>query len=395
MKLLVVCQYYYPEPFRIHDICETLVKKGHEVTVLTGVPNYPEGVVPEEYRHGKKRDEVINGVRVIRNKQIARGSGAVRRFLNYFSFAKLAKSTAKKLGGDFDAVFVNQLSPVMMAEPACAWAKKYKKPMMLYCLDLWPASLAAGGIGENSPIHKLFRGISRKLYAKADRVLVTSAMFGDYFKNYLGLDIDVGYMPQYAEGLFETKADPVSSSYKHNLVFAGNVGEMQSVDTIIKAASLLCDMPDVGFHIVGDGSALASLRQLHEKIGGNVVFHGRKPVEDMPSYYAMADAMLVTMKSDPVINLTLPGKVQSYMAAGKPIIGAVAGESALVIERSGCGMCCPPDDAQKLAQTIRSFFSADDHSEMASKSKKYYDRHFSKERFFETLENELCALINK
>lgn len=395
MKLLVVCQYYYPEPFRIADLCETLVAKGHEVTVLTGIPNYPEGVVPEEYRGGKRRDEMINGVHVIRNFQIARGNGTIKRILNYFSFAKLAKGKAKKLGGDFDAVFVNQLSPVMMAEPAIAWAKKYKKPMLLYCLDLWPASLAAGGIGEGSPVYKLFGSISKKIYSSADRVLVTSAMFEDYFRDDLGLDLDVGYMPQYAEGLFDEKAEPKESEYKYNLVFAGNIGDVQSVDTIVRAAAKLSDISDLCFHIVGEGSALASLRQLHGEIGGNVIFHGRRPVEEMPEYYAMADALLVTMKSDPVLNLTLPGKVQSYMAAGRPVIGAVAGETAKVIAKSGCGLCCEPDDPEKLAQTVRDFIADTERENMGRLGREYYERHFSKERFFQTLESELCALINK
>ena len=147
MKILVVCQYYYPEPFRISDICETLVEKGHEVTVLTGLPNYPEGRVLDEYRYGKKRNEVINGVKVIRSFEIGRGSNKLKLFLNYFSFTVSASlKTFFLMKEKFDVVLVNQLSPVMMGIPAMVYKKKHKKKILFYCLDLWPDSLAAGGL---------------------------------------------------------------------------------------------------------------------------------------------------------------------------------------------------------------------------------------------------------
>lgn len=159
MKILVVCQYYYPEPFRHPDICEELIKRGHEVTVVTGLPNYPMGEIYEGYRNGKKRDEVRNGVKIHRCFTIGRRHGVLFRFLNYYSYAFSSARYVKRLSGEFDVVFVNQLSPVMMANAAFAYKKRYGTKVVLYCLDLWPESLVAGGIKRGSLVYNIFRAL--------------------------------------------------------------------------------------------------------------------------------------------------------------------------------------------------------------------------------------------
>lgn len=401
MKILVVCQYYYPEPFRITDICESLVKRGHHVTVLTGLPNYPEGYVPEEYRHGKKRLEMINGVRVIRCSEIGRGKSKYRLFLNYISYAISATIKALFLKEDFDVIFVNQLSPVMMGIPAIAYKRRHHKKMVLYCLDLWPDSLAAGGIKENSLIYRFFYKISRWVYNSADIILVTSSMFKDYFKNILCIsDINIINLPQYAEDIFILNNDNqpndvlhFDNKQKYNFVFAGNIGDLQSVDTIIKAAYELKMRSDIIFHIVGDGSKLNSCKQLAVELKlPNVIFYGRRPIEEMPEFYQMADAMLVTLKDNKTISYTLPGKVQSYMAAGKPIIGAINGEANYVIRQSGCGMCCDAEDYEGLAHLILEFCCSDKKEDMSIKAKKYYLENYSKDKFISKLEHILTNL---
>ena len=152
MKILVICQYYWPEPFRITDICEALVERGHEVTVVTGTPNYPMGEIYPGYENGKKCDEVIHGVTVHRCEILPRKTGTVNRLKNYFSFPIASKRYVKTLVDDFDVVFVNQLSPVMMAEAGIWYKKRHGKKMVLYCLDLWPESLCIGGVRRNSII---------------------------------------------------------------------------------------------------------------------------------------------------------------------------------------------------------------------------------------------------
>jgi glycosyltransferase involved in cell wall biosynthesis len=393
VKILVVCQYYYPEPFRISDICETLVQKGHDVTVLTGLPNYPEGRVLDEYRQGKKRNETLNGVKVIRNFEIGRGNGHLKLFLNYFSFALSASIQALIMKEEFDIVFVNQLSPVMMGIPAMVYKRKHHKVILLYCLDLWPDSLAAGGIKEGSVIYKLFFKISKWIYNAADMILVTSSMFKDYFERTLGMTTDnIKHLPQYAEDLFAQCMD-VPRNDTLNFVFAGNIGDMQSVETIIRAANELREYSNIAFHIVGDGSKSDECKQLVDSLGlANVKFYGRRPVGDMPHFYGLADAMLITLKDNKTMSYTLPGKVQSYMAAGKPVIGSINGETSRVIEESGCGLCCAAEDYKGLANLILQFCNSDKKEQMAANAQRFYFENYSKERFMAGLEDALIKL---
>lgn len=386
MKILVICQYYYPEPFRHPDICEELVKRGHKVKVVTGLPNYPMGEIYDGFKNGERRDEVINGVEVHRCYTIGRKQGILHRFLNYYSYAFSSAHYVKKIKEEFDVVFVNQLSPVMMAKAAISYKKKYKKPIVLYCLDLWPESLVAGGIGRNSIIYKFFHKVSEKIYKRADKILVTSRMFSDYFKNEFKI-IGVEHLPQYAEAIFTPEQCGKNEDSYIDLMIAGNIGTAQSVETIIKAAKKLEDISNLRWHIVGDGTELEKLKQLANGMK-QVIFHGRKPLEEMPKYYAMADAMIVTMQKDPVLSLTLPGKVQTYMAAGKPIIGAIDGETSLVINEAKCGLCGNAEDDETLADNVRNFIMMDKQL-LGKNARKYYDEHFQKEKFIDKLEKSL------
>ena len=187
MKILAVCQYYTPEPVRFPDFCEELVRRGHSVTVLSGVPNYPMGVTYPGFEHRQNRTQDLGGVRVLRCATVPRGTRAGGRLLNYFSFPLSSWLRAGRIQGDFDVVFVNQQSPVMMAWPAIRYARKHRKPVLMYCMDLWPDSLRAGGMSESSPVYLLFRRISRKIYRSMDRILVTSRSFTDYLTGSFGI----------------------------------------------------------------------------------------------------------------------------------------------------------------------------------------------------------------
>lgn len=386
MKILVVCQYYYPEPFRVNDICEEMVKRGHEVTVVTGEPNYPEGQIYKGYEDHQKSDEVINGVKVHRCPIIPRKTGTLYRLLNYFSYPHEAKKYIKKLNG-FDVIFVNQLSPVMMAEPAIAYKKKHGTPVVMYCLDLWPESLVAGGVSRGSAIYKVFHGISKKIYRSVDRIFVTSRMFRGYLEEQFGVeDETIEYLPQYAEGLFE-KLPYKESGETVDLVFAGNIGAVQSVETIVKAAEKLQDQP-VHFHIVGSGTDLERLQELAKELR-NVKFYGRRPLEEMPEFYAKADAMLVTLQADPVLSLTLPGKVQSYMAVGKPIIGAIDGETAEVIRAAQCGYCGKAEDVDELVKNVCRFMDDEYKEQLGQNARDFYEKYFARQNYMDKLEREL------
>lgn len=393
-KILVICQYYKPEPFRISDICEEMVRRGHEIQVVTGYPNYPEGILYEGYGKGKRVDEVINGVRVHRCFTVPRASGTARRMMNYYSY--VVSSIAYVLSGKcvaadgkpFDVVFCNQLSPVLMAKAAIAYKKKYKVPIVMYCLDLWPESLIAGGVQKKSYIYKYFHHVSKKIYRQMDKIFITSRMFSDYLSHEFGIRSNkIQYLPQYAESIFE-QISTKEETGTFDFMFAGNIGAIQSVEIVIKAAEILQDKP-VRFHIVGGGTDLKRLQNIAKGLD-NIVFYGRRPLDEMSDFYAKADAMIVTLMDDPVLNLTLPGKVQSYMAAGKPIIGAIGGETADVILKARCGYCGKPDDVFEFSKNIIKFISeVTDRREMGYNARKFYEENFMKKKFMDKLEKEL------
>lgn len=391
MKILVICQYYYPEPFRISDICEELTKKGHEVMVITGLPNYPMGEIYNGYQKKIGVTEVINGVKVHRCYEIPRKNNILFRMLNYYSFMFSSTQYIKKMNEEYDRVFVYQLSPVMMAKAALKYKKKFNKKVVLYCLDLWPASLSMGGISKKSLLYKYFRKVSKDIYTKVDEILVTSKSFADYFVEVLDVK-DVKYLPQYAEEIFSPEECRKKDDGIIDLMFAGNVGVAQSVETIIYAANELKNNNSVRWHIVGDGSELEKMIHLATELKlKNIVFHGRKNIDEMPKMYSMADAMLVTMKADEFLSSTLPAKVQSYMAAGKPIIGAIDGETALVIQSAKCGLCGNAGDIQELVSNVRKFIDLDKVN-FEKNARKYYDEHFEKKLFMDKLEKELIRI---
>lgn len=392
-KILVICQYYKPEPFRISDICEEMVRRGHEVQVVTGYPNYPEGILYEGYGKNKHIDEVINGVKVHRCYTVPRHKGSIKRLMNYYSYVVsstkhvISKECVASDGKSFDIVFCNQLSPVMMAIAAIAYKKKYKIPVVMYCLDLWPESLIAGGITRKSIVYKYFHYVSKKIYRQMDKILITSRMFSGYLEEQFGIpDEKIEYLPQYAEGIFE-EIPARKEDGKFNFMFAGNIGSIQSVETVIKTAEILKEYPVI-FHIVGSGSDLERLQEIGKKMK-NVVFYGRRPIEEMPEFYAKADAMLVTLAADPILSLTLPGKVQSYMAVGKPIIGAIDGEARFVIEDAKCGFCGKSENAEELAENIKKFIKADNKIEMGRNARRYYEENFEEKLFMDKLESKL------
>lgn len=379
MKILVICQYYKPEPFRITDICESLVKEGHSVTVVTGTPNYPEGEIYPEYRHNAHKDDVINGVKVHRCWLIPRRQGALFLALNYYSFAFSSWWYLRDLHEDYDVVFVYQLSPVMMAKGGLMWAKRSNKKCVLYCLDLWPESLTVRGIKSGSFIYRIHYHISRRIYKKADQILVTTHNFIEYFDKVLRLgDKEISYLPQYAEALFENIPPVERHDGPYNFVYAGNIGDGQAIETVIEAARLLQKDKRIQIHMVGGGSALERCRRQAEGLT-NVTFYGRREVEEMPAFYTMADAMLVTLPANRVLD-TLPGRVQSYLAAGRAIVAAVGGETAEVIRDADCGMCAKAEDAEDLALKMREMVSKPEQFSIYGKNaKEYYNTNFRKE----------------
>lgn len=397
MKILVVCQYYYPEAFKVTEVAEELLKNGYEVTVLTGLPNYPVGIVPDEYKSGAHNDEFINGVHVIRCYERGRKKGAVNLALNYASFYFSAMKMIKKMSMEYDIVFSYQLSPVFMALPARWYKLKRHVPMFLYCCDLWPESLKIYVKNENNIVYKWVKNVSRKVYEAADMIGTQSDIFVDYIINTHNIPKDkIRYIPnfsneEYLSMDFSKKKDPQITDF----VFTGNVGVAQNLQGVITAFSKICSKNNARLHIVGGGAKLDEIKTLVKNTGieDKVFFYGQRPVEEMPKYYEMADACIVSLKADNAIGLTLPAKVQGYMAAGKPILGMINGSCNSIVNDAGCGICVRADDTEGFANALESFCNnREKHKEYGDNSRKYFIENFRKEIHIKAVIDEIERL---
>lgn len=397
MKILTFCQYYYPENFQITPICEQLVSDGHDVTVVTGLPNYPTGVIPEEYKKGH-RDEVINGVRVIRCHEIGRKKGALRLALNYFSYVHSSSRMVEKLSGDYDVIFVYQLSPVLMALPALKYKKKHNIPLFLYCCDIWPESMKVYVHSEKNIAFRWAKKISKKIYMSADKIACQSTSFLPYLMTTHNILPDkMIYIPAFADETYLTQ-DFTTEGDMVDFVFLGNLGIAQNLLSVLQAIEKIKEIPGFKVHFVGDGSMLSEMKSFvkEHKLDKVVSFYGRRPVEEMPKFYKLADACLVSLKADTQIGLTLPTKVQGYMAAGKPIIGMIDGSAQEVIIESGCGICVRANDVDALAAGMRDFIEhKDKYNDCGNTAREYFKNNFRKLIFIRKLEEEFERLVKR
>lgn len=397
MKLLVVCQYYYPENFQVTPVCEQLARDGYDVTVLTGLPNYPTGVVPPEYRTGH-RDEVINGVHVIRCREIGRKKGLPFLVLNYLSYCFSSTLMANKLPTDFDAVLVYQLSPVFMALAGQKYARKRGVPLCIYCCDIWPESLKVYIKSERNPLFRVVKYLSKRLYQSAQRIICQSPSFIPYFREEHGIPKErLSYIPAFADETYLSQ-DFTPRDRCVDFVFMGNLGIAQNLEAVLDAITRIQDVRGFKVHFVGDGSCLNQMKKDVKERGleNIVVFYGRRPVEDMPEFYCLADACLISLKADSRIGLTLPTKLQGYMAAGKPVLGMIDGSAREVIEKSGCGMCVSADDVAGFADVMRTFIlNPEKFQACGEKGRQYFRENFGKAVCMRKLEEEINRLGDK
>lgn len=389
MKILIVSQYYYPEQFLINEIAPELVKNGNEVTVITGLPNYPSGVIDREYRNFQKRHEVIDGVKVIRCPIIARGKSTIRLALNYISFVVTGAMKVLFLANDYDVVFCYELSPVTQALPGILYSYLYKKKLILYCLDIFPESIIAS-VGSCGVIYSAVHSISKFIYNSCDKILVTSKPFIDYLVDVNSVDREkLEYLPQHANSKMLEMDLRNSDKGINNFMFAGNMGMAQVLDVIVNAVEILKYRKDFLVHMVGDGSKLSETKKLVQDkgLGDFFVFYGHVPSNQMSEYYKKADCLLVTLRGNNRVGDTLPGKVQMYMTTGKPIIGAMNGAGYEVINESGCGKCAKAGDYEGLAKYMEEFITNPlIYEKCGEKGKAYYCANFTFEKYIEKLE---------
>lgn len=403
MRLLIVSQYFWPENFRVNDLANEFVHRGHDVTVLTGFPNYPNGKVFKEFLSDSAAFSFFKNVRIARVPLIPRGKGSIRLLLNYLSFAISACIFGpwRLRGQKFDVVLTCQLSPVTVGLPGAllAWIKG--APMAMWVLDLWPDTLKAIGIVKAPWVLAAVSKLTSFIYKRCDLILAQSKGFIPKIENLAGLDIPVVYFPSWAENVFN-KGDVIPAPEvpdqdgSFSVMFAGNIGEAQDFECILSAAMLLKSYGYIRWLIVGDGrmsdwvAAQVALRGLDN----HVFLLGRYPLERMPDFYARADVMLVTLADQEIFAMTIPGKVQSYLAAGMPVIAALNGEGAAVIRLAKAGFTCPAGDSVELAALVRkmSQLPESERQAMGRNGLKFSQHEFDRKMIVDLAEKYLSGL---
>lgn len=400
MKILVVTSCFYPDIYASNEIVRKLVERGHKVTILTGLPDYTTSEIPPEYRHGQNRHQNYHGADVYRVPTIARRHGPIWRSLNYLSFAVSGSWAARHSDWDeFDVIYVWEVSPVTQIFPAAALKKRFHKPLYVYCMDIWPECVKAMGFREGTPAYGMIHRISRKAYGCSDHIAVSSMPFFDYLEKIDHYDRKkMSYLPQYGPQEMLLGDYQKAPDGQVDFLFIGNVGKAQKLEVLLQALAQLKTDVKYSVHIVGGGSDLPHCRKLAEelKLGDKVHFYGPVPFKETMEYYRRADACVFTLDGSNRIGDTLPGKVQTYMAAGKPIIAACNGAGKQVIEESGCGLCAPAGDSGQLAACIKEYL---EHTERyiscGKQARDYFRSHFMEEDHFRQLERELQELIRE
>lgn len=405
MKILIVTQYYSPEQFQINEIAPELMKRGHEVTVLCGLPNYPKGIVFEGYSSAeglaqKERQYFEQtGVKVVHVSQTPRGNNPFSLIRNYISFARNSKKAVRQMDKDFDIVLGYQLSPITSMEAALEYKRLFGAPVVFYTLDIWPVSAEGMLKSKRNPLMIPVKRLSRRIYQSADRILVTSRPFMDYLHRANGIDDDrMAYLPQHAgDGMLDIDLTAEDNGIA-DFMFAGNLGKGQRLDVIVKAAQILGRRKDYKIHFVGDGRMRGELENMVKEYGlqDNVVFYGNQKREDMPRFYKMADVLLITLRGNNEVGNTIPGKLQMYMTTGKTIIGAINGGAQEVIKGAKCGTCVNAGDYEGLAKLMQFYIEhPSNYEECGENARKYFLEHFTLDKYMDGLERELFSVIKQ
>lgn len=384
MRILVYSQHFWPESFRINDVVLSLHAAGHEVTVLTGQPNYPGGEVFPGYRAASTGVERWGDITVHRVPLVPRGANSARRLvLNYLSFifSSVIFGAWRLRGLRFDVVFVYASSPLLQVISATVLARLKGCAIVTWVQDLWPQSLQATGYVRSPRMLAAVAAVVRWIYAQQHLVLVQSPGFVSPVRALAPPDLPVRVHPNPAEAQrISVGAATLTLPAGFNIVFAGNLGTAQALDSVLDAAELLRDLPGLRFVLVGSGQRSGWLaEQVRTRELGNVLLPGRYAPDQMPAILAQAQALLVSLVDDPAMALTVPSKVQSYLAAGKPVVAALRGEGASVVAEAGAGVACAAGDGAALAQAVRHLHAMPEaeRAAMGAAGRRYHDEHYA------------------
>jgi glycosyltransferase involved in cell wall biosynthesis len=396
MRVLLVTQYFYPENFKSNDIALELTKRGHEVTVLTGLPNYPEGKIHKDYGFFKRTKENFQGVNVIRSWLVPRGKGGgVRLFFNYFSWAFFASIRALFLSfqKEFDVILVHEPSPITQGFPAIVVKKIQKIPLHFWVLDLWPESLTSAGGINNKYVLSIFTKMVKYIYNNSDKILVSSKGFKESILAKGDYNDKLVYFPNWAEDsiLKGNSNYPIPDLPKgFKIIFAGNIGVAQDVNSIIKTALILKEKTDIHFVFIGDGRSKVQLEDfvLENDLNQTVHFLGRFPIDAMKTFFNQADVLLVSLKDELIFNVTVPAKLQAYLCTKKPILGMLNGEGAAIINDANCGLSVNAGDSNGLAEKILKLYemSNEERNILGGNGFKYFEENFTMSKCIDNLE---------
>ena len=391
MKILIVCQFYYPENFVISKIAEKLVEFGHDVTVLTGKPNYGYGYILPEYEH--INSEIINGVKVERVNLKPRKQSRISIINNYLSFWKNSKKWVRRCNEQFDVVYSMSLSPVTILSAGNLYKKKFGVPHVVHCVDLWPESvLVTHAVNKKSLTYRILYSWSKKLYSKADEVLIGSPSFREYFRDVLKIDnIDLEYIPQ--PSLVEsTELPPFPFDKKYfNILYCGNLGIIQEIPTLVEAVKRIKDT-NVRFNVIGMGPYSHYLEDEIKKNGleNNLVYFGPMPAKQASAYFKGADALYVSLKDSGYVGKTIPNKLVMSMAFAKPILAMIEGDGKQVLIESD-GAVLSSQSVDSLVEAIKSIsmMNKKDLERLGRNNLIYYQDHFTLDRITRQIEEDL------
>lgn len=387
-RILIHTNHFYPETFRVNDVAFSLASEGNEVTVITGVPDYPQGSFYKGYGIFRRSREVVNGVKVVRVPIVPRGEGgSIRLALNYLTYLLSATWIALwyALTRKYDCLFVHETSPVTVGIPAVLVKKIQRIPLYFWVLDLWPESLEAAGGIHNRTILGFFGSMTRWIYRNSDKILISSRGFRSSICEKGDFSAKITYFPNWSESCLsagEKKNIPtLPEGFK--IMFAGNIGEAQNFDNILQVALALKEHKRIQWIIIGEGRKKQAVEEFVRKHGLQDTFHllGRYDISYMPSFFIEADVMLVSLRDEPIFNLTLPAKVQAYMANHKPILAMLNGEGREIIAEAKCGVSAGASDVDGMVQAVRSLTSLpkEELIKMGENGYQYYEQHFLQE----------------
>lgn len=397
--ILVVSQYFYPETFRINDMCQEWVKRGYKVTVVTGIPNYPMGKTFSGYGLLKNRHEIWNGIEIIRIPLIPRGSSTIGMMANYVSFMLSGICAGKLKRIKADLVFSFEVSPMTQVMTGISFAKKLKVPHFLYVQDLWPENVITVTGIRNSAVIKPIDRMVDYIYKNSDEIFATSPSFVEAICNRKKAvpKEKVHYWPQYAEEFYQPcirlKVPEIGEDNSFKIVFTGNIGTAQGLQILPKTAELLKE-EHVKFVIVGDGRYLAEFENdIRDKaVEDKFILIPRQPAERIPEILSNCDAAFLSFQDDPLWTKTIPAKLQSYMACGMPVIAAAQGETERIINEARCGICSAIGDAKKLSEAIKKMMS-EDLADMGEKSRTYFEENFDKQMLMDQMDEYILREV--